>query len=90
MRNASWGCGRWAWFPWWPEFRASKNWKNWLNDAERNHPRFASSQRRRRRVEKVFSWIKTVAGLRQTKLRGRRRVDWLFRLTAAPTIWYAW
>ena len=34
-------------------------------------------------MEKVFSWIKTVAGLRQTKLRGRRRVDWLFRLTAA-------
>ena len=65
------------------EFKASKNWKNWLNDAERQHPRFASSQRIRRRVEKVFAWIKTVAGLRQTKLRGRARVDWLFRLTAA-------
>jgi hypothetical protein len=65
------------------EFKASKNWKNWLNDAERQHPRLASSQRVRRRVEKVFGWIKTVAGLRQTKLRGRRRVDWLFRLTAA-------
>jgi len=65
------------------EFKASKNWKNWLNEAERKHPRFASSQRIRRRVEKVFAWIKTVAGLRQTKLRGRARVDWLFRLTAA-------
>ena len=65
------------------EFRASKNWKNWLSEAERQHPRFASSQRIRRRVEKVFSWIKTVAGLRQTKLRGRGRIDWLFRLTAA-------
>jgi hypothetical protein len=31
----------------------------------------------------VFAWIKTVAGLRQTKLRGRGRIDWLFRLTAA-------
>jgi transposase len=65
------------------EFKASKNWKNWLSAAEREHPRFASSQRIRRRVEKVFSWIKTVAGLRQTKLRGQRRVEWLFRLTAA-------
>jgi len=65
------------------EFRASKNWLNWLNESERQHPRFASSQRTRRRVEKVFSWIKTVAGLRQTKLRGRGRIDWLFRLTAA-------
>ena len=65
------------------EFKASKNWKNWLNEGERKHPRFASSQRVRRRVEKVFSWIKTVAGLRQTKLRGRGRIDWLFRLAAA-------
>jgi transposase len=65
------------------EFKASKNWKNWLQESERQHPQFASSQKRRRLVEKVFSWIKTVAGLRQTKLRGRQRVDWLFRLTAA-------
>jgi len=65
------------------EFKASKNWKNWLSEAERQHPRFASSQRIRRRIEKVFSWIKTVAGLRQTKLRGRGRIDWWFRLTAA-------
>jgi transposase len=65
------------------EFKASKNWKNWLSEAERKHPRFASSQRTRRRVERVFSWIKTVAGLRQTKLRGRGRIDWLFRLTSA-------
>jgi hypothetical protein len=68
------------------EFKASKHWKNWWNDAERNNPRFASSQRTRRRVEKVFSSIKTVAGLRQTKLRGRRRVDRLFRLAAAHNL----
>jgi transposase len=65
------------------EFKPSKNWKNWLRDSERRHPEFARSQRRRRLVEKVFGWIKTVAGLRQIKLRGQRRVDWLFRLTAA-------
>jgi transposase len=65
------------------EFKPSKNWKNWLTEQERSHPQFAGSQRKRRLIEKVFSWIKTVAGLRQTKLRGRRRVDWLFRLTAA-------
>ena len=65
------------------EFKASKNWKNWLQESERQHPRFAPSQKTRRRVEKVFAWIKTVAGLRQTKLRGRARIDWLFRLTAA-------
>jgi hypothetical protein len=83
MRNASRGCARWEWFPWSPNFKESKNWKNWLHESERQHPRFASSQSVRRRIEKVFSWIKTVAGLRQTKLRGRGRIDWLFRLTAA-------
>jgi len=73
------------------EFRASKNWKNWLNDAERNHPRFASSQRRRRRVEKVFSWIKTVAGLRQTKLRGTETSGLAVSAhRRRPPIWYAW
>jgi transposase len=65
------------------EFKTSKHWKNWLRAGERSHPQFAHSQKRRRLIEKVFSWIKTVAGLRQTKLRGRNRVDWLFRLTAA-------
>jgi hypothetical protein len=65
------------------EFKASKHWKNWLRDSERQHPEFAHSQKRRRLVEKVFGWIKSVAGLRQTKLRGRPRVDWQFRLTAA-------
>jgi transposase len=65
------------------EFKASKNWKNWLRERERGHPEFPRSQKRRRLVEKVFGWIKTVAGLRQTKLRGRPRVDWQFRLVAA-------
>ena len=65
------------------EYKPSKNWKNWLNDKEREHPQFGLSQKKRRLIEKVFSWIKTVAGLRKTKLRGRRRVEWVFRLAAA-------
>ena len=65
------------------EFKASKNWKNWLQDSERRHPYYRQSQKARRRVEKVFSWIKHVAGLRQIKLRGRNRINWLFRLSAA-------
>jgi transposase len=65
------------------EYKPSKNWKNWLNEKERGHPQFASCQKKRRLIEKVFSWIKTVAGLRKTKLRGRRRVEWVFRLAAA-------
>ena len=34
------------------------------------HPGYAASQRIRKRIEEAFGWIKSVAGLRQTKLRG--------------------
>jgi transposase len=47
------------------------------------HPGYAASQRCRKRIEEAFGWIKTVAGLRQTKLRGRAKVDWAFTFTAA-------
>ena len=42
-----------------------------------------ASQRVRKRIEAVFGWIKTVAGLRKTKLRGRPKVDWAFTFAAA-------
>jgi transposase len=57
--------------------------KNWLTSNEREDPGFVLSQRKRKLVEKVFAWIKSVAGLRKTKLRRRRRVDWAFRFAAA-------
>jgi transposase len=57
--------------------------KNWLSPSEREDPGFAISQGKRKLVEKIFGWMKSSAGLRKTKLRGRRRVDWQFRLYAA-------
>ncbi len=47
------------------------------------HPGYAASQRIRKRIEEAFGWIKTVAGFRQTKLRGLAKVDWAFTFTAA-------
>jgi transposase len=58
-------------------------WLGGLRAEERNDPGFATSQKKRKRVEQVFSWIKHVAGLRQTKFRGRKRVQWMFQLAAA-------
>ena len=58
-------------------------WPAGLRAEERNHPGFALSQKQRKRVEQVFGWIKQAAGLWQPKFRGRRRVDWMFRLAAA-------
>jgi transposase len=47
------------------------------------HPGYAASIRIRKRIEESFGWIKTVAGLRKTKLRGLDKVDWAFAFTAA-------
>lgn len=47
------------------------------------HPGYAQSQRIRKRIEETFGWIKTVAGLRQTKLRGRPKVAWAFTFAVA-------
>jgi transposase len=41
------------------------------------------SQRRRKRVEEIFGWLKTVALMRKTKVRGVARVDWMFTLALA-------
>jgi transposase len=47
------------------------------------HAGYAASQRCRKRVEEIFGWMKTVGPMRQTRFRGRRRVDWIFVLSAA-------
>ena len=47
------------------------------------HPGYATSQRIGKRIEESFGWIKTVGGLRTTRLRGTARVGWMFTLSAA-------
>jgi transposase len=47
------------------------------------HPGYRLSQWRRKRVEEIFGWLKTVAGLRKTRLRGIARVGWTFTFAAA-------
>jgi hypothetical protein len=44
---------------------------------------YAISQRKRKRVEEVFGWMKTVALQRKTRFRGPDRVGWMFTLAAA-------
>jgi len=47
------------------------------------HPGYVASQRIRKRIEEAFGWMKTVGGLRKTKLRGLPKVDWVFSFVAA-------
>jgi len=57
--------------------------RNWLTASEREDLGFAISQTKRKLVEKIFGWLKVVAGLRKIKFRGRRRVHWIWSLGAA-------
>jgi transposase len=47
------------------------------------HLGYAKSQRIRKRIEEAFGWIKMVAGMSQTKLRGRAKVAWAFTFAVA-------
>lgn len=47
------------------------------------HAGYAVSQKKRKRVEEIFGWMKTIGGMRQTRHRGRDRVGWMFTFTAA-------
>jgi transposase len=58
-----------------------------MNDSRRRsaidqrtarHEGYMISQRRRKRVEEIFGWLKTVGFMRKTRHRGRDRVDWMF------------
>jgi hypothetical protein len=47
------------------------------------HSGYGVSQRIGKRIEEAFGWIKTVAGQRKTRFRGRDRVGWAFAFAAA-------
>jgi transposase len=47
------------------------------------HAGYAVSQRRRKRVEEVFGWMKTVGVLRKARHRGTRLIGWMFEFAAA-------
>ena len=45
-------------------------------------PGYAISQRKRKRVEEVFGWMKTIALQRKTRFRGPDKVGWMFTFAA--------
>jgi transposase len=47
------------------------------------HAGYAVSQRKRKLIEQVFGWMKTVGGLRKLRHRGGARVDWIVTFSAA-------
>jgi hypothetical protein len=47
------------------------------------HSGYAVSQKKRKRVEEIFGWLKTVALMRKTRHRGLARVGWMFTFATA-------
>jgi len=47
------------------------------------HHGYAVSQRKRKRVEEVFGWLKTVALQRKTRFLGPEKTGWMFTFAAA-------
>jgi IS5 family transposase len=47
------------------------------------HESYRISQRKRKRIEECFGWLKTVALLRKVRHRGLEKVDWVFAFGCA-------
>jgi hypothetical protein len=54
-----------------------------IDGCTTRHPGYDISQRCRKRIEEIFAWIKTIAGLAKTRFRGQRRVDAAFTFALA-------
>lgn len=47
------------------------------------HEGYKISQQKRKRIEEIFGWMKTVGGMRKLRHRGLDLVNWMFTLAAA-------
>ena len=54
-----------------------------IDDRTTRHAGYHVSQRKRKLVEQVFGWMKTVGLLRKLRHRGGELVDWIVTFTAA-------
>ena len=54
-----------------------------VDERTTRHAGYEVSQRKRKRVEQSFGWMKMVGMLRKVKLRGIKKVGWLFTFTGA-------
>jgi transposase len=63
--------------------KTGKRRKTAVDGRTTRHIGYEISQRCRKRIEEIFGWIKSSAGLAKVKLRGRDRVDAAFTLALA-------
>ena len=61
----------------------NKRRKSAIDQRTTRHPGYEVSQRKRKRVEEIFGWLKTVGLLRKTRHRGLELVGWIFKFATA-------
>jgi len=61
----------------------NKHRRSAIDGRTTSHPGYAISQCKRKRVEEIFGWMKTVGGMRKLRHRGLELVTWMFTLSAA-------
>jgi transposase len=54
-----------------------------IDERTTRHAGYAVSQRKRKRIEEIFGWLKTVGLLRKLRHRGTAKVRWIFKFTVA-------
>ena len=54
-----------------------------LDGRTTRHAGYILSQKKRKRIEECFGWLKTIALLRKVRHRGTLKVDWIFSLACA-------
>jgi transposase len=54
-----------------------------IDERTTRHAGYAVSQQKRKRIEEIFGWLKTVGGLRKLRHRGHERVEWMFTFAVA-------
>ena len=61
----------------------NKGRKSAIDGRTTRHVGYEISQRKRKRIEEIFGWMKTVGGMRKLRHRGLELVGWMFTLSAA-------
>jgi hypothetical protein len=54
-----------------------------IDGRSTRHPGYGLSQRKRKRIEECFGWLKTIALLRKLRHRGVGKIDWIFTFASA-------
>jgi hypothetical protein len=61
----------------------TSNRRSAVDERTTRHGGYEVSQRKRKRVEQSFGWMKMVGMLKKVKLRGIDKIGWLFTFTGA-------